>query len=87
MIFEQRNIANMVINTDLNLMSVLQYAVDVLKVKHTIVCGHYGCGGVMVAINTKQNGLVDHMLCNIIAVYIKLSLIPSLTIKKRQTAW
>jgi len=71
MIFEQRNIANMVINTDLNLMSVLQYAVDVLKVKHIIVCGHYDCGGVMAAMDTKQNGLVDHWLCNIKDVYIK----------------
>ena len=71
MIFEQRNIANMVVNTDLNLMSVLQYAVDVLKVKHIIVCGHYGCGGIISAMKTNSNGLVDHWLSNIKDVFIK----------------
>ena len=71
MIFEQRNIANMVVNTDLNLMSVLQYAVEVLKVKHIIVCGHYGCGGIISAMKTNSNGLVDHWLSNIKDVFIK----------------
>lgn len=71
MIFEQRNIANMVVNTDLNLLSVLQYAVEVLKVKHIIVCGHYGCGGVLASMGTKQNGLVDNWLCNIKNVHSK----------------
>ena len=67
--FIHRNIANLVVNTDINLLSVLQYAVDVLQVKHVIVCGHYGCGGVMAAMTQKGFGIIDNWLKEIKDVY------------------
>ncbi len=64
-IFVHRNIANMVVHTDLNLLSVLQYAVEILKVKHIIVCGHYGCGGVKAAMSNHSFGIINKWLRNI----------------------
>lgn len=64
-IFIHRNIANMVVNTDLNLLSVLEYAVNVLEVEHVIVCGHYGCGGVKAALENKSVGIINKWLTKI----------------------
>lgn len=63
--FVHRNIANMVIHTDLSLLSVLQYAVDVLQIEHVIVCGHYNCGGVRAAMEQQSHGLIDNWLHHI----------------------
>lgn len=68
-IFIHRNVANLVIHTDLNLLSVLQYAVEVLKVKHVIVCGHYNCGGVKAAMTNKSFGIINKWLRHIKDVY------------------
>ncbi|HYC34071.1 MAG TPA: carbonate dehydratase [Gemmatimonadales bacterium] len=61
-LFVHRNVANIVVHTDLNCLSVLQFAVDVLKVRHVIVCGHYGCGGVRAALSGARLGLIDNWL-------------------------
>ena len=68
-IFVHRNIANLVVHTDMNLLSVLHYAIQVLKVKHVIVCGHYDCGGIAAAMSNKSFGLIDNWLSNIKDVY------------------
>ncbi|MBC7534165.1 MAG: carbonate dehydratase [Ferruginibacter sp.] len=68
-IFVHRNIANLVVNTDINLLSVLQYAVEVLKVKHVIVCGHYGCGGIKAAMTQHHFGIINQWIKNIKDIY------------------
>ena len=64
-LFVHRNVANMVVNTDMNLLSVLQYAIDVLKVKHVIVCGHYNCGGIRASLTNNRHGIIDNWINNI----------------------
>lgn len=68
-VFVHRNIANLVIHTDMNILSVLDYAVNALKVKHVLVCGHYGCGGVKAAMGNESIGVIDNWIRNIKDVY------------------
>ncbi len=68
-VFVHRNIANMVVHTDMSMLSVLDYAVNVLEVNHVVVCGHYGCGGVLAAMANKQIGLIDNWIRHIKDVY------------------
>src|SRR5437879_4753523 len=72
-LFVHRNVANLVVHTDLNCLSVIQYAVDVLKVRHIIVCGHYGCGGVQAVIQKREVGLVNNWLRHLADVSDKFS--------------
>jgi carbonic anhydrase len=70
-VFVHRNVANVVVHTDLNCLSVLQYAIDVLRVEHVIVCGHYGCGGVSAALEGARHGLIDNWLQHVADVAVK----------------
>lgn len=64
-VFVHRNVSNMIVHTDMNMLSVVQFAVDILKVKHIIIVGHYGCGGVRAAMEQNENGLIDNWLLDI----------------------
>lgn len=68
-VFVHRNVGNVVVHTDMNCLSVIQYAVDILKVEHIIVCGHYGCGGVLAAMESEQHGLIDNWIRHIKDIY------------------
>lgn len=84
-IFVHRNLANLVVNTDTNFLSVLQYAVEVLKVRHIIVCGHYGCGGVKAALGNNNNGIMDCWFREIKDIYrLKSSEFDNLTTEQQK---
>jgi carbonic anhydrase len=68
-LFVHRNVSNLVVHTDMNCLSVMQYAVSVLKVEHIIVCGHYGCGGIAASIEERPHGLIDNWLRNVRDIY------------------
>jgi len=70
-VFVHRNVGNVVVHTDMNCLSVIQYAVDILQVEHIIVCGHYGCGGVHAAMENRQHGLIDNWLRHIKDIYYR----------------
>jgi carbonic anhydrase len=72
-LFVHRNVANVVVHADLNCLSVIQFAVDVLRVRHIIVCGHYGCGGVLAALRDERHGIVDNWLRHVQDVCLKNS--------------
>ena len=85
-LFVHRNVANLVIHTDLNCLSVLQYAVDILKIRHVIVCGHYGCGGVKASMENRPHGLVDNWLRHIRDTYYRhQTKLDSITNKEART--
>lgn len=70
-LFVHRNVANLVIHSDMNCLSVLQYAIEVLKVRHVIVCGHYGCGGIKAAVDGRPHGLIDNWLRHVWDIYLR----------------
>lgn len=70
-LFVHRNVANLVVHSDINGLSVIQFAVDILRVRHIIVCGHYGCGGVRAAMENRELGLIDNWLCHVRDVHHK----------------
>ena len=85
-VFVHRNIANMVIHTDMNMLSVLDYSVNALKVQHIIVCGHYGCGGVKAAMDNQSIGLIDNWIRHIKDIY-KMHVRELETIKDEKARW